>query len=69
MAEHHAHPPSPEAWARVMYVLLGLCAVALVVFYFLGALSGRALLWVLALVGLAALSVTLRYLASPGRRD
>ena len=69
MAEPHQHPPSPEAWARVMYILLSLCAALVTAFYFLGAFSGRALLWVLLLIGFAALSVTLRYLASPGRQD
>ncbi|MGE5625819.1 MAG: hypothetical protein ACM3ZT_09760 [Bacillota bacterium] len=63
------HPPTPETWAAVMYLLLGLCALGVLGIYLLGALTGHALLWVLLLIGLAALSVTLRWLASPGRRE
>lgn len=66
MAEPHRHPPTPETWARVMYALLAVCAAGTAGLYILGGLTGRQLLWVLLLVGFAAVSVTLRYLSSAG---
>lgn len=67
MARGRNHPPSPEAWAAVMGGLLGLCAAGVGVMYFLGALSGRQLFWIILLIGLAALSVLRRYLTTPRR--
>ena len=67
MPDTRNHPPTPETWAAVMGGLLSLCAVCVVVFYFLGALTGRQLLWVMLLIGLAGLSVLRRYLTTPGR--
>jgi hypothetical protein len=69
MAKRGRHPPSPETWALVMLALLGVCAAGMGAIYFLGALTGRQFLWVLLLIGLAALSVVLRYLTSPRRPD
>ncbi len=63
------HPPTPETWAAVMYMLLGLCTLGVLGMYFLGAVPGRTLLWILLLIGLAAFSVTVRWLGSPGRRE
>jgi len=67
MARRRKNPPSPEAWALAMFGLLGLCAAGLVAVYLLGALTGRQLLWLVMLLGVAALSVSLRYLAIPRR--
>lgn len=61
------HPPTPEAWAGTMLALLALCTGGTAAVYFLGALIGRQVLWLALLLGLAAVSVVLRYLASPGR--
>ena len=65
MATRGKHPPTPEAWAIAMFVVLGLCAAGLLTVYLLGALSGKQLMSLVALLGLAALSVSLRYLATP----
>jgi len=61
------HPPSPEAWALAMFALLVLCAAGLLTVFFLGALTGRQLLALMALLAVAALSVSLRYVAIPRR--
>ena len=66
MADPHRHPPTPETWAKVMYGLLAVCAAGVAGLYILGGLTGRQLLWVLALIAAAAVSVTLRYLTSAG---
>jgi hypothetical protein len=47
--------------------LLALCAAGTVAIYFLGALTGRQLVWIILLVGFAGLSVLRRYLTTPGR--
>jgi hypothetical protein len=47
--------------------LLALCAAGTVAIYFLGALTGRQLVWIILLIGFAGLSVLRRYLTTPGR--
>jgi high-affinity Fe2+/Pb2+ permease len=58
------HPPSPEVWAFAMLGVIGAGAVGFVVFYFLGALSGKQLLALIGLAALGVVSVILRYLGN-----
>ena len=69
MARRKDAPVSPELWAGIMLGLLALCSAGLLGIWFLGALSGKQLLGVLALVALAAFSVVLRYLTSAPPQD
>ena len=60
------HPPTPETWALVMLGILGVLTVITFGFYFMEAIPGTKLLWILLMIALGAVSVCLRYLSNAG---
>lgn len=53
-------------WARVMLGILAVLTLITFGFYFLGAIPGTKLLWILLMIALGAVSVALRYLGNAG---
>ena len=60
--KRHHGPIRPETWAIAMLCILGACAAATLVIFFLGGLSLAGLGGMTLLLLLGALSVLLRYL-------
>lgn len=62
--ERRNRPVRPETWALTMLGILGACAIATLVIFFLGGLSLTGLGGMVLLLILGALSVLLRYLSN-----
>lgn len=68
-AKRRHGPIRPETWAITMLCILGVCAIATLVIFFLGGLSLAGLGGMALLLLLGALSVLLRYLYNAPTAD